>query len=332
MDIEIEHLPHPKGIWTPIKGQRIWYFPYLQHIERLKGNQGWLVSYNGGEEIVELKKADTLMFYGTPGSLPLALLDECAKYGVTVVVQRTHIANPFVGGGSNRLDRDDLLTQQILRRENAKQSAYLARQLIRRKVLAQSWLLRPSDSTLSKIAQSRSVEGVRLVEAQAARRYWAAYFSALGLDEGRRQNGTVQASLNAGCRYLSGIVLRWVQAHSLSPAHGYLHVQTNYPALVADLMEPYRYCVDRPIFDLYQRAGEINPAAAVSAIKAYLAEQVTVEPTRQQVYRRGLLHGSVLALRHYLNGQMRRFIPPYEVDKTQGRKQKHSYKLIGEIR
>lgn len=332
MDTEIDALTHPNGIWTTLKGLRLWYFPYLQRAERAKGKHRWLIAFNGGDVEVDLQRADTLIFHGATGALPLELLDECAHLGVSVIVQRTHIAMPFIGGGLIRPDRDDLLTRQILAREDTKKSSYIARQLIRHKLLAQAWIHAPSDATLQSVAQARNQEEIRLAEAQAAKRYWAAYFTSLGLDDTRRDEGDIQAALDTGSDYLSGIILRWVQAHALAPMHGFLHVPTHYPALVADLLEPYRYCIDRPIWEAYRQQGAITPAQGVEAIKVFLSQPVLVEPIRQRVYRRALLSGVVLALRHYLSGEMRRFLPPHEVDRVAGRKQICSYRLLGEIR
>lgn len=332
MDIEIDALSHPKGIWTTVRGLRIWYFPYFGSAEPIRGKYRWRVSHNGGTWDVDLNKADTLMFYGATGSLPLALLDECASLGVTVIIQRTHMTAPFIGTGPRFRDRDDLLSAQILARSDAKQSSYLARQLIRHKLLGHAWLHPPSQFSLDTIAKARNCGEIRLAEAQAAKRYWQNFFDSLGVDECRRGEGELQAALDAGCHYLSGILLRWIQAHGFSPAHGFLHAPSSYPALVADLMEPYRYCVDRPVFEWYREHGSVTPAQAVTAIQTFLAQSVLVEPTRQRVYRRTLLAGVVLALRHYLTDEMKRFSPPHEVMRVAGRKQKCSYRLMGEIR
>ena len=42
----------------------------------------------------------------------------------------------------------------------------------------------------------------------------------------------------------------------MSPYHGFLHTPTEYPALVYDLMEPYRGYIEKTVFNTIQRSQE----------------------------------------------------------------------------
>lgn len=53
--------------------------------------------------------------------------------------------------------------------------------------------------------------------------------------------------------------------------------------------------------------------------KGLLNESKFVEPSKQVVYRKVLLQGVVIALRHYLSARMRRFLPLIEVSDRRGR-------------
>lgn len=334
MDTLIDQLSHPKAIWYTFGRKRYFYIPYLiQAVPQNKKQTEWLLQYNGGEVLVALRDTAHIMFYGASGDIPLAFLDACRQEGVSVSVHRTHIAEPFVAWPSEWLDRDDVLTRQILARENEKQKTYIARQLVRAKVLSQQWLRPVPQALLQRIAASRNVESLRLIEAEHTRTYWDTYFSGLGMpEESRRSDGPVQAALDAGSHFVSGIILRWVISSQLSPAHGFLHSSTGYPALVSDLLEPYRWWIDRAIFDLYLQNKNADISDAISRIKDSMDSIIKTEPTRQSVHRRALLHGSVLALVHYLDGSMQRYMPPVEVGSYAGRKRITSYHLVGEIR
>ena len=69
----------------------------------------------------------------------------------------------------------------------------------------------------------------------------------------------------------------------------------------------------------------------LSQLKRSLEKVVYVPATRQFVRRKNLLHGSVLALRAYLAGDMRRFVVPAEGERKGGRPPKVSYRLPGNI-
>jgi len=135
-------------------------------------------------------------------------------------------------------------------------------------------------------------------------------------------------------KFISGIVLRWTTYHHLSPFHGFLHQQTDYPALVYDLMEPYRGEFEKFAFQVI--ASTKNPeknstlvGAVINETKQALNEHVYTGLTRQIVTRHELLHGIVLALKSYLLGKTKKFMVP-TIDKPNGgRPRKVPFRLYG---
>ncbi|MDY6394762.1 MAG: CRISPR-associated endonuclease Cas1, partial [Bacteroidales bacterium] len=142
------------------------------------------------------------------------------------------------------------------------------------------------------------------------------------------------AALDAGSKFIYGILLRWILFHKLSPCHAYLHEPTDYPSLVYDLIEPYRYMIEQAVFSCYIADNKVDEktlvAKSLEMLKSILDETIYVPASRQYVKRKNLLHGIVLALRSYLLGESKRFVIPVEGDKKGGRPPKIAYRLPGE--
>lgn len=334
MSAETEQKSHPKSIWYWVGSERLWYLPYASTPLRLKKGC-WQFNGGAGTQDVVLDKSAHILFYGADeqtGALPLSFLAECAEYGVGITVHRNHVAAPLMFYRQNSHDRNDLLTRQILAREDAKKRAYIARTQVKWQWHQREWL-GPCTGPASKLAACRSTAEARQIEARTARAYWEVYYRKLGLAIGRRDTHPVNTALEALSHFLHGITLRWVVSHGLSPAHGFLHTDPAYTALVYDLMETTRWITEKAVFDEYQAGGESTlTERATKRFRAMLDEPIQSEPTRQQVYRKSLIQGGVIALRHYLEGRMRRYLPPIEeTAQSRGRKRKTSYQLPGEI-
>lgn len=337
MSIETNQLNHPKSIWYWIGSERLWYLPYASSPVQVK-HGFWSINAGGTDVLLELKKTRHILFYGAnknTGSLPIDFLSECAHFRVGISVHRNHVAEPMVFYPMVTSDRNDLLSQQILHRADAKKTAYIARTLVRWQWQQREWLC-PSIIDSSRLAQCRQREAVMLLEAQAASNYWLIFYRKLGLGKlTRRAEHPVNSALNATSHFLSGITLRWIVSHGLSPSHGYLHSSTAYPALVYDLMEITRWITEKAVFEVYlENPDDLKDLTERSILrfKALLDEKINTEPTRQVVYRRSLIQGNVIALRHYLENRMKNYLPAVEEEqKKRGRKRLVSYVLTGEI-
>ena len=288
--------------------------------------------YKGGEEQIQWNKIHSIMLYGQTIDLPQVFLEKCAFYKIPVVIHRRHMPRAVIICPTLPPDKENILTQQILFRQNQKKKVYIARRLIQAKFKSSAWLFPLSRDLLYRVMR---LENVLAIEAWAARRYWQKYFSQLGIEGRRRGDNRVRKILDAVSKFTSGILLRWILYHGLSPFHGFLHRPTDYPALVYDLMEPYRPYFEKVVFDLLQEAKQVEVedsqliGGAIERIKNLLEVKVYVAATRQVVTFHELLHGIVLALRSYLLGDSKRFIVPLPAVPNGGRPIKAGYKLYG---
>ncbi len=336
--VEIGDYQHSDSIWTWQSNKRgaklsLW-LPYVSGAEKT-ARRKWRFTYNGGEIDADLSKLDCVMFYGASGAIPVDLIDELSSQRVPLLVHRRNIGRPAVFLPAPRADADDILTRQILVRTNETKRVYIARTLVRERFRAVSDTLPLTDAAYSRLAGLRSIKHVRSWEAEHARRYWTRYFTDIGRPgAARREKGPIQSALDAGSMFLSGIILRWTLMHRLSPSHGFLHEGTDYMGLVYDLMEPARYMIEQAVARSYEEieenAGELTKRT-LSCLKRSLNTVVYVPATRQFVRRKNLLHGTVLALRAYLNGDMRRLVIPGAGERRGGRPPKVSYRLPGDI-
>jgi CRISPR/Cas system-associated endonuclease Cas1 len=201
------------------------------------------------------------------------------------------------------------------------------------------YLIPVADTVYQKLSKARSVTAIRLLEAEVTARYWKAYYQRLGLDEAvarRDREHPVNKALNAASYFVSGVLLRWVLFHKLSPEHGYLHEQTAYPSLVFDLIEPYRYVFEQAVLEAHPHGGlsegDWLTGKTISYLKETLEEPAYVPVTRQTVRKKNLLHGVVMALRAYLVDDMKRLVIPVEGKKQGGRPLKVSFKMPGGLK
>ena len=331
---------HPDFIWTwksNASGSRasLW-IPYFSDVEKVPRTKLWRIAYNGGDLSIDLEKVDFIMFYGACGSLPLAFLDAVSQHKIPLMVHRRNQIRPLVMFPSNIGDDEDVLTKQILVREHVQKRVYVAKVLIRNRLEGFKGTIPVAGSTFRELNSAKSIAEVRQIEAETTARYWKAWFDELGVVGSRRDGGPCAAALDAGSKFLYGIILRWVLFHKLSPCHAFLHEPTAYPSLVYDLMEPYRYIIEEAAFSAYRklegkdRSEKSLVAAALKGTKEMLEEIVYVPATRQYVRRKNLLHGVVLALRAYLLDETKRLVLPVEGRKKGGRPPKTGYRLPGE--
>lgn len=333
--IKINKYQHEDFIWTWKSNDRnakvsIW-IPYFSEVTKEIGTGKWKIIYNGGELVAELNKIDFILFYGATGNLPLAFLDDLSMHGITFIIHRQNMVRPYFFFPSNVGSEKDVLSSQILCRENEIKRTYIARLLISERINSFKRKIPVYDEIYRDLGKARTVDRVRGIEANASARYWKFWFQDLGFDESRRSDNPISTALDAGSKFFYGIILRWILFHKLSPCHGYLHVTTNYPSLVYDLMEPYRYIIEDAVSAAYietnSKDEKILVAKTLQNIKESLDEVVYVPATRQYIRRKNLLHGIVLALRVYLLSESKRLIIPVEGERKGGRTPNCKYKL-----
>lgn len=282
---------------------------------------------------VDFSNTDTIMVYGdTDVDLPMALLDDLNQAGVIIVFHRRNKL-PIWIWPSPAMDRHDVLSQQIRCRDNQTRAVYVARTLIKARFTRMRWLIELGGSPKA-LDGARSISLIRQIEAHRTARFWDLYFERLDLtDAARRGNGPVQAALDACSVFMSGILLRWTLFHRLAPTHGFLHEPTGYPALVYDLLEPYRDGMEQAVFKAASEEGVEDEkrlvAASIQWLKHWLQEEVWVPTFQKSVRRKNLLHGIVLALRSYVVGESPRFVIPIEGPKNGGRPVKAAFALPG---
>lgn len=290
-------------------------------------------TYNSGIETLKFGDIHSIMFYGSVIDLPQEFLENCAKHNIPIVIHRRNMTRAVFINQNTQTNARDLLTRQIICRQNRSKQNYIARQLIKAKLKSSSWLTEVDPVVLKK---EHGISQIRAIEAIAARHYWEVFFQKLGYPTWtRRGDNPVASILDAVSKFLTGILLRWTLYHNLSPYHGYMHVQTEYPALIYDLLDPYRGYFEKIIFNSVQKAKALNQpskdwmAVAIQDLKICLSSTVYTDATRQIVTMSELMHGIVLALRSYLLGTTHRFIIPLPGKPNGGRPIKAGYSLYG---
>jgi CRISPR-associated endonuclease Cas1 len=331
---------HPDSIWTwqmSARGQRqsIW-LPYVKSINPIAKSKEWQIQFNGGEVALDLSTIDTIMVYGDCGDLPVLFLDALNQHQILLSIHRRNQGRPYLFVPANAGNADDVLSDQIMARTNLSTSAYVARTLIRERLHSQAELIEMPQGVFKLLSVCRTVDQARGIEANQAARYWHSFYEKLGVPEPiARRNcpNPVNSALDAGSAFMQGVILRWVIHHRLSPFHGFLHRPTTYTGLVFDLMEPYRIWIEQAVMHAVSEHGteseKVLIPATLNKLKLLLEEYVYVPATRQEVRRKAMLHGVVLALRAYLIGLQTRLVLPVEGERKGGRPPNVGYRLPG---
>lgn len=340
--MEITKFHSPDSIWTWKYASRqhkvsLW-LPYFNKVEKLPKGQGdkYTFFYKGGDITLHLKDLDFIMFYGASGFLPIDFLDKLNSCKIPLMIHRRNMPTPYLFFPERKSDEKDVLTAQILTRENQIKACYVARILIRERFRCFEKFFNFSPY-LYKLKKARSLDEIRNIEAILTNAYWKRWFSDLGINDiSRRQSEPhpINETLDAGFAFFQGIILRWVLFHKMSPSHGFLHEPSTYAALIFDLIEPYRYIIEDVISSLVKELPKESWEEKLTAymfvrIKEKFNEVVYVPQTRQEVKRKNLLHGIVLSLRSYLLGETKRFVVPTEGNKKGGRPLKLNFRLPG---
>lgn len=303
------------------------WLPYLQSIKETRGGIFEFV-FNGGEVSTKLNDVQSIMIYGDSDTmLDVKLIDKISRAGVPIIIHRRTMAQPIYINGGARPDPEDTLSAQLIKRNQKRTQSQIARQILLAKFETQKYLVKPR-----VLPQFANVTKLRNIEAVQARRYWREWFINLGHPEWtRRGHNPAAIALDAQSKFLSGIILRWITYHHLSPYHGFSHEPTNYPSLVYDLMEPYRGLFEAAV--LREWANGTGPSnyltSGIAITKDLLNDKCYVPLTRQIVTHQDLLHGIVLSLKYYLLGRQHKFLIPLPGKPNGGRPPKVNFLLYG---
>ena len=333
--MEMEELSHPDSLWTWKSNSRarkasVWV-PYFEKVTKIKGTT-YEFHFNGGPLTLDLKEVDCLFFYGATGDLPLDFLDVLNQRGISLLIHRRNQGAPYVFHPSNTTDRADVLSAQIAYRRDLRRRVYIARSLITARFRSFEKLMTVPEARYKALKTARTLERIRVIEAEQTKAYWGRYYEALGLSGlARREDHAVNRALDACSFFMYGIALRWVLFHRLSPAHGFLHEPSEYQSLVYDLMEPYRYIFEEAVAETWRKSddGSTLTNRSLELLKDVLRADVTLTAMHSVASRKALLHGVVLALRAYLLDEMSRFVVPIAGARKGGRPVKLSYRVPG---
>ncbi len=310
-----------------------YWLPYTSQIQTKKNSFSFV--YKGGECSPEINKVLFVMFYGAVCDLDENFLQTCAKNNIPICIHRRNMTKAiWITPSIKTSTKDDILTKQILFRENEKKRIHIAKKILQAKFKSMEWLV-PYPIAFNR--KKYSIKEMTILEAHHAKEYWQRFYEKLNCQEhGRRsKNNTITTTLDTVSKLISGVTLRYIIYHNMSPYHGFIHIPNDYPALVYDLMEPYRGYIEKIVFNTIIEAKqedcdekEFLPRCIV-AVEEFLNSQVYTTSTRQVVTFQELIHGSVLALRSYLQGNCRQMVVPIPGKPNGGRPIKTGYKLYG---
>ncbi|GLQ07144.1 type II CRISPR-associated endonuclease Cas1 [Sneathiella chinensis] len=220
----------------------------------LSAERGFLIVTKGGREAARLPldQLDAVIVHAHGASYSNSLLVRLAERGCPVVFCGNNHAPAGVMWSveshhqqSGRFDLQLAATVPLQKR--------LWQEIVRAKIRGQAEMLRrnekPHHDALLSIAGYVKSGDPENHEAQAARRYWKAFF---GPDFVRDQSlPGLNGMLNYGYTVLRALVARQVMASGLFPGMGLYHRNKNNALrLVDDLMEPFRPLVDHEVYRL----------------------------------------------------------------------------------
>lgn len=204
------------------------------------------------------------------------------------------------GGGSVLVRR---LRQQMTL-DGTERQAVLWGQLVRGRIATQAMNLRyfGHKGALRLERLSRQVEpgDPSNLEAQASRHYWRYLLPSGVRREKQGSTEPLNVRLNFGFAVLRSLVAREVAAAGLNPALGIGHHSSENPLNLADdLMEPYRFTVERQVLE--ETASEPFDGAARVALLAFLSAEVPLGSRRFRLP--AAIAETVSSLTRILNGK-----------------------------
>lgn len=151
-------------------------------------------------------------------------------------------------------------------------------QVVKRKIQMQGNILREfhgNDAGLLKMTERVKSGDPDNVEAQAAKKYWAALFPELDFHRNSNGDDPLNARLNYGYTVLRSMTARAVCATGFHPALGIHHCsQRNAFCLADDLMEPFRPIVDWTVRHQFQLSKKYKSQKLARNLTAQVKQQL----------------------------------------------------------
>ncbi|KUI97421.1 hypothetical protein VRK_36100 [Vibrio sp. MEBiC08052] len=219
--------------------------------------------------------------------LPISQLDTVVLFGhhqittqalTAAMGQGIHIyfcshSGKYEGVASLHAGNPELYLQQVVYFKNQTTQLRFVKSLVTAKLRSQKEVLRrrdlsfdPIDKLLQQLTHAKAIDECLGIEGYAAKQYWGQLKLNLGEEwhfthrQKRRAQDPVNSMLSYGYSLLYSHVDSLIRTVGLSPANGGYHqARGTHSALASDLMEPFRYIVDRSVFTLIN-TGQIKPA------------------------------------------------------------------------
>lgn len=241
-------------------------------------HRGFLKVREKDEEIGSVPLADigVVIVTGAMSSLSAAVMAALMEQGTPIVIcganyHPTGMMLPVVG----HFQQTKMLKIQIDVTEPLKKRLW--QKVIQTKILHQASVLqdcgKDAKGLIAMADRVRSGDPDN-IEARAAREYWPLL---LGQDFRRHGDDPLNGALNYGYAIIRAHVARSLVACGLQPALGIHHDNAENPFCLADdVMEIYRPCVDRVVFDLKLKDFDVLDPEIKRQLIAILNQDITV--------------------------------------------------------
>lgn len=259
----------------------------------LTSKDGQLIC-NDGQRIRQLPLEDVMAIVVTSFSAQIhsQLLLDAAKKGVAFVLCESFRPASLVLP-ANR-STDTLLSRAMVSLAAKSRARFWAKTLdakcLNQAALALEWL--PQDAASQKLlVRARSASPSK--ESACAAMFWKIFARMANQPEFRRepQDGQpLNSLLNYGYAVLLSAVLQNLFAVGLDPTFGIGHLSRERSTPLAyDLMEPFRPCVDRKVFDWFRHKNGDIQAGVTDEYRRWivpvLTDKISYEETRMPLHR-----------------------------------------------
>ena len=110
--------------------------------------------------------------YGLAGDLPIAFLDDLSAHGICLMIHRRNMPHPLIMYTSFPTDLNDLLTKQILYRENNIKRVYISRAFLLKRFDAFTLIPEVADRGSFQLNKAKDIVTLRTIEAEVTAKFW----------------------------------------------------------------------------------------------------------------------------------------------------------------